>query len=446
MRQICLGDDHAGWLTIDGLSVAAPFRSAACFFAVSSKTMVEEEIEMLLSGSPAEISGGLNALEAVAQRAIQYESGTYANPQYLRLQQENEAEYWYTPITQIWFESGKKAYKTRQHGSTLIIMHYTRQNYFEGDEVLLMLTDKAGIDQTPTIDLKNHYDSGIGDSNTFLVKPSAFETDLPAPLRLQIENTYATGKIKDFLIGMYHHPSQDDDAFFYAQFDDLSGGSAVSDGSAIEGNYRTKTWTAAAFTELFSYSISAENAAKMDGRWYRPILHLFGAHTYDDLYLKISLLRGLVEIKIFDAIYCDPDYDYVLFPPMKLPPHRLMREKSPDGLAVRIEGGRRSAAAATLGVDQLLFLPLDASLTLLGFEEMDQDDTLIYDAARGLQNVRFTSSEYEAVSHISRGGPLTLFPGAYNRVILVISNENNQVDIDRTVKVKATYRPRVRFV
>jgi len=325
-------------------------------------------------------------------------------------------------------------------------MHYTRQNYFEGDEVLLGLTDKAGIEQTPTINLKNHYDSGIGDSNTFLVKPTAFETDLPAPLRLQIENTYATGKIKDFLIGMYHHPSEDDDAFFYAQFDDLSGGTVVSDGGAIEGNYRTKTWTAAAFTELFSYSISAANAAKMDGRWYRPVLHLFGAHAYDDLYLKVSLLRDSIEIQVFDAIYSDPNFEYVLFPPVQLPPHRLMRETQPNGLDVRIEGARRSAGAATLEVDQLLFLPLDASLTLLGFEAMDQGDTLIYDAARGLQNVRFTSLEYEAVSHIARGGPLTLSPGAYNRIIFVISNNNNQVDIARTVRVKASYRPRVRFV
>ena len=291
MRQICLGDDHVGWLVIDGLSVAAPFRSAACVFAVSSKPTVEEQIELLLSGSPAEITIGLNALEAIAHKALQYKKGTYAAPKSLRLQPETNADYFYAPITDIWFESGKKAYQTRPHGSTLVIMHYTRRNYFEGDEVLLALTDKAGIDQIPTINLKNHYDSGIGDSNTFLVKPTTFETDLPAPLRLQIENTYATGKIKDFLIGVYHHPSEDDDTFFYAQFDDLSGGTAVSDGGAIEGNYRTKTWTAAAFTELFSYSISAANAAKMDGRWYRPILHLFGAHIYEDLYLKINILN-----------------------------------------------------------------------------------------------------------------------------------------------------------
>ena len=446
MRQICLGDEHTGWLIIDGLSVAAPFRSAACFFAVSSKTTVEEEIEILLSGSPVEITGGLNILEGIAQKATQYQTGTYANPQCLRLQQENEADYWYSPISGIWFESGKKAYQTRRHGSTVVIMHYTRQNYFEGDQVLLTLTDKAGVDQTPTIDLKNHYDSGIGDSNTFLVKPTAFETDLPAPIRLQIENTYASGKAKDFLIGMYHHPSEDDQAFFYAQYDDFTGGSVVADGDAIEGNYRTKTWTAAVFTELYCYSISAANIAKMDGRWYRPILHLFSAHAYDDLYLKISLLRGSTELEVFDAIYCDPDFEYVLFPPVQLPPHRLLRETQPYALDVRIEGARRSTAAATLAVDQLLFLPLDASLTLLGFEGMDQGDTLIYDAARGLHNVRYSSSEYEAVSHILRGWPLALSPGEYNRFILVISNHNHQVDIARTVKVKATYRPRVRFV
>jgi len=111
MRQICLGDDHAVWLVIDGISVAAPFRSAACIFAVSSKPTVEEQIELLLSGTPAEITIGLNALEAIAHKALQYKNGTYAAPQSLRLQPETNADYFYAPITDIWFESGRKSIK-----------------------------------------------------------------------------------------------------------------------------------------------------------------------------------------------------------------------------------------------------------------------------------------------------------------------------------------------
>jgi hypothetical protein len=117
----------------------------------------------------------------------------------------------------------------------------------------------------------------------------------------------------------------------------------------------------------------------------------------------------------------------------------------PNTLTLKIEALRTSGSSATLAVDQLVLLPLDPSLMLLGFCGMSQNDTLIYDASRDLQNVRYTLAELESLSHIKKGAPLTLYPNEYNRLIILMTNTSNQIDINRTITLRALYRKRVRF-
>jgi hypothetical protein len=294
--------------------------------------------------------------------------------------------------------------------------------------------------------LLNHFDSGVGHSNTLMVKPSAFSTELPAALRLEIENTYATGSLKDIWVGIYHHPTETGHRFFYGLYSDITSGTAIPNGNAIDGNYRTITWTASAYTVLFNLPISSDDVHRLDGRWYRPIVHLFAAHAYPDLYFRIYLACGADTLEVCEPIYADPNYQYLVFPPIQVPPNHLLRETSPNAVEVAIYGYKADGATATIAVDQVLLLPLDPAVTLRGFFGVAQGDTLVYDASRGLQNVRYSVNAYETLADILEGGNLTLYPGEYNRLIFVLANTANQVDIDRTFTVKAYYRERVRFV
>jgi hypothetical protein len=407
---------------------------------------LDEKIEMTLSGTPAQISEALSALEAVRLRGIQYSLGAYPYPQYLRFQQTAAVKYYYTPISDVYFVISPNSYLTKQTGSAMVVMHYKRPNYFEGSYQAMTLTDIDDVDHSGTIDLVNHFDSGVGHSNTFLIKPGAFTSELQAPLRLEIENTYLTGKPLDFWIGIYHHPTVTDHRFFYGLYSDISGGSAAADPNAIEGYYRTITWTASTYASLFNFAISAADVHCLDGRWYRPIVHLFASHTYTDLYCRLSLVRGSDVLEISEPIYADPDVQYLVFPPVQLPPNKMLRETLPQSIEIEIQGFRTTGSAATLAIDQILLLPLDPSLTLLGFFGVDPSDLLVYDASRDLQNLRSAAAELESVAHVTLGGPLTLYPGEYNRLFLLIANTNHQIDIERTVTLQAMCRERIRFV
>jgi hypothetical protein len=446
MNQIAIGDDHKGWTVIHGQSVTAPFTSSAMFFVGRPEEILQEKVAIYLSGSPTEISNALTALESIRLRSMEYALGAYPYPQYLRFQPTTEIKYFYTPISEIYFAIHPTGYFTRETGSATVEMHYQRPNYFEGAYQLLTVTDTAGVDHSPTIDLVNHIDGGAGLSNTFLVKPTVFSTELPAALRLQITNTYAIGEIQDFMIGIYHHPTVTGHRFFYALYNDMTGGSVVADGAAIGGYYRSHTWTASGFTTLFNFAISAADVHDFDGRWYRPVVHLFSPHAYSDLYLRMEIVRGTDILEVGEPVFADPNYQYLLFPPVQIPPNAMLRETLPHSVDLEIEAIRISGAATTLNIDQILLLPLDPSLNLLGFFGMGQNDTLVYDASRDLQNVRYSAAELETVAHIMKGSPLTLYPGEYNRVFLLMANTSNQIDIDRTVTLRAMYRERVRFI
>jgi hypothetical protein len=216
--------------------------------------------------------------------------------------------------------------------------------------------------------------------------------------------------------------------------------------AAIGGSYRAITWTSTAYTSTFNWSIVADDVYRLDSRWYRPIVHLFAAHAYTDLHFRLQLHRSTDILEVCDPIYADPNYQYLVFPPIQIPPPHLLREIPPNALEIELYALKEDGTAATITVDQITLLPLDPSVYLDGFFGVAQNETLILDCSRDRVSTRQLASQYETISHNIKGGPLTLFPGEFNRLIFIISNSAHVIDIPRTINVTAYYRSRIRFV
>ncbi len=443
MNQIAIGDSSA-WIILDGESVTAPFRKAALFFASGSPSAeVREKVEIQLAGSPTQITSALAALDLVMLRAEAYGRGEYGKPQYLRFQPTSGGSYYYAQISDLKLEPYADSYLHHQRGSFLLTLHYTRLNHFDGDQVELPLTGKDDSDVTGGYDIINYRDHIQSLANFVMVKAADIDTDLPAPIRLELENTYASNKVHDLYLGIFHHPTGTSEEVFYAYATDMTGGSQYYNANAINTYYRRASWTSSAYSALFNYSIPASEVNALDGRSFRPILHLYNSHAYTDLSLKIKLLRGAYTLQDCDAVYADPDYDYVVFPPIQIPPNRLLRETLPHHVEIQLYGLKEDGAAAQLDVDCLQLLPLDYAATFYGFFDMSQNDTLIDDSFRGLSNLSYSAANYETISHMRTGGPLLLYPGRNSFLFFILANQNNTVDILRTSTVRVYYRPRV---
>ncbi|MFN2303484.1 MAG: hypothetical protein ACK2TV_07100 [Anaerolineales bacterium] len=445
MNQIAIGDSTA-WLVLDGESRVAPYQKAALFLSFSAAEFVKEKIEIQLSGTISEIQSVLEELGRLITRAQDYEQGTYSKPQYLRVQREAAGEYFYSPISNLYLGSNKDGYITRYRGSMIVELFYTRPNYFDGNQVQLKLTGRYGTDQD-TMQIVNHTDDGTYDANTFYVdKKWTTDSDFPAPVRMKINFTNATGNLKDLFVGnFYHLSSYTEDTFFHHAYG-FSTGSNTANAGAIGGYYKTVTWSGTTWATFGYKSLTASETKKLDGRFYRPIIHLYQSHAYTDLYFKIKIQRGSAVLYESEAVFSDPSYGYIVFPPVQIPPNKLLREVDPEPVDLYIYTQHDTSASYIIRWDQLLLLPLDYALFLKGFFNITQNDQIIYDQFRGLHNVIYNVTSGETIGHVAHGGPLLLHPNAYNRFIFLWADSNNTVNIGHSAEITLYWRKRVRII
>ncbi len=442
MNQIAIGDSSA-WTVIDGQSVTAPYRKAAFFFNFGPGAFVREKIEIQLNGTPSNIQDALINLDLIALRALAYSAGEYTYPQYLRFQPYGGGSYYYALISEIHITQTPSAYLSHYKGSMIVELFYTRPNYFDGTQFQLPLTGRAGSEVTGGIQIVNHTDSDALDGSTLRVNAGDVAGGLPAPLRLEIQNNTAGSAWYRLLIGAFHHPTYTGEDIFFCQTADMVGGSSSPSPTAISGAYRTLTFTTSTFATFLTHSITSGEIASLAGRSFRPVLNLYTAHAYSDLHMRLMLRYSTFALHYSEAVYCDPNYQYVIFPPVQLPPNQILREVSPQWIDVCVQGLREGGAAATIYADQLMLLPVDYSLIFDQFIPLTGvTDKLIYDAHLGLSNVRYAGL-YECVSHIRQGDPLLVFPNQNTRLFFNFYDGSNNLPIDHTAIVKAYYRPRL---
>ena len=446
MNQISIGNASSGWLILSGESVSAPFKGASLSPVCSSSPMVEDEIILSLEGTPTQISTGLAALEKARQRAALYDRAGCPSPQYLRVQPLAGGEFFTAPLSDLRFEFNPDGYNTHQSGSLIVTLHFTRPNAFDGSQVELPLTNRSGEDVTGGIPLFNHTDYHTAHDSSVLIKPGDIESSLPAPLRIELENTFASGVLRDLYVGLYHHPACSDDDLFFLQINDFTGGTQLYDTSAVNDYYCRFSFGSPGWTSFGYWTLSNDQVNNLAGRSYRPILLFFNAHAYTDLYLKIKLQKGANVLWESDPVYADPSFQYLLFPPVQIPPHRLLGELIPHHVDLHLYGQHETSGSYQVDVDQLHLLPLDSAASFLGFYDMNQADVLIDDSFRGLHNVHYSALGSETIAHLRQGGPLLLYPGEYNRLFFVQVNGSNQVFLWRTVSLSAFYRKRVRML
>lgn len=447
MNQIALGylamkDD---WLVLHGDAIQAPFKRANYQPQYEADDRVEESILLSLEGSPAELAAGLSDLQTIVQLGEQYEQVGYPAPACIRFQPEVEGGYFYAEVHDLSIEIIPQQPVTRRTASLMIRLHYSRQNHFDSDLIELPLFLKAGADILGGLSITNHTDFHPGHGSSVLVKASDVDTELPAPLRLELTNT-DEDVLHDVYAGVYHHPVQSSHAPFFYYAGTFEGGTLFYPSDAVNTQSVRLSWASADWTDLGSWLLENETVRDLGGWSYRPIIRLYQQHDDPDLRLKIKLQAGSNILWEGESAYADPQHGYVLLPPVRIPPNRLLNETAPHHVDLVLYGKHDGDYQHTLDIDHLILLPLEPGAAFVSFYDLQPDATLIDDNFRRIQNARFSAIGSETVSHVRQGGLLTIWPGVYNRVIFVLTNALNQIDITRTASVRLFYRKRVRFL
>ena len=445
MNEIALGD-QSNWLVLSGPAADPPFKSARRFPVHAQSDLIEDGLTLSLSGTPAEISAGLAQLEAVAERVSRYEKSTYPKRQLLRVQPEGSGDYFYAPVKDLWLDVPPGAESGHAHGNLLLRVHFIRPNHFDGDQVELPLTAGDQIDQTGGVELFNHFDVHAGHTNSVLVDPASVSGALPAPLRIEITSTYPTDNLKDVFIGIMSHSEAVDEEILHCYAPDFTGGNLYTNASAIQGQYLKVAWSETVWKLLCAAYLDNAQVAALQGRYFRPILHLYNPLNVQDLRLKLYLQSGSFIHWEGEPIWVDPDYGYVVFPPIQIPPTQLLYEVNTQTLDLVLYGQHDTGTSYEISFDDLILLPLDKAATYLANHTLIQSAILIDDNFKGKTITRYLNNSYEIGTHLKQGGDLLLQPGQYNRLMVIMTNSADQIDILRTASVRMFYRQRVRFL
>lgn len=445
MNAIALGNESS-WLILSGSSPDPPFKSARLSPIHAQSEMIADGLTLSLSGTPAEITAGLAQLEAVAGRARCYAASTFPERQLLRVQPEEAGDVFYSPVKDIWFETLPGGESGHSHGKFLVKVHFTRPNHFDGEQVELPLTAGDQIDQTGGVEILNHSDIHPGHTNSVLISPASVQGALPAPLRIEITNTYPTESLKDVFVGTISHLELVDEEIFHCYAPDFSGGSVYTNAAAIQGYYLKVTWPETIWKLLCAGSLNSAQVAALRGRFFRPILHFYNPLMYQDLRLKLYLQSGPFVLFEGEPIWIDPDYGYAVFPPIQIPPYQLLYEVPTQSVDLVLYGQHDSSASYEISFDDLILLPLDSAASYLAHHPLTQGSVLIDDNFKKKQITRYAGDYYEIGTHLKQGGDLLIRPGQYNRLIFIMANSADQIDIPRTASVRAYYRKRVRFL
>ncbi|MDW7755304.1 MAG: hypothetical protein SCH68_09080 [Brevefilum sp.] len=445
MNQIAIGAS-SNFIVLEGQSAAAPFYHAVPCFSISPEPILSEKIEITLRGMPSQISTAVASLEKLIDKAGLYDQKAAPSPLYLRFQLEPAGPYYSAEISNLSLISHPAGYKTHARGSLVLELHYTRPNYFDGPQVEVPLCGRFGEDVLAGVTLYNHTDYHSAHGNSVYIKPASLTSPLPAPLRIELENTCTTGAIKDIYVGMGHHQGNYDESPFFHNAPDFSGGDLLLNTNAINDYFRRLTWSGTSWSQVAAISLSLDMVDLLGGKTYRPLLHLFNPHAYEDLYLAFKLQRGSSVIYASEPVYADPQYGYVFLPPVDLPPNQLLRETPPHSMDFVLYAYSPSTGTKTLDVDQVQLFPQSFGANFLGFFNMLENDILIDDSSRGLSNVRYSIIGSEMVAHIRQGGPLFGRSNEYNRIIFAIANATNNMDIMRTAALRVYQRERRRIL
>lgn len=330
---------------------------------------------------------------------------------------------------------------------TLVI---ERAPYWESDETQVPLSNANGTDVTSGLTVYNCND-GSGSApnkqqNYAAIAAGVILGDLPAPAKIVATNSYSDG-LYDLWIG--HNYTDPANAAWNYEAEAASGGSAAADATCSGGNKKNVTMSTDFETTLLTWSLTAAQLSAAKGQYVHALLRVdnLSLDEYKQARFRAKIIWNLTTIWQSEQVLPSDlrtmqIRDLFTF---RLPPW-LAGMDSLAGLSLALTGQRTITSSLTIGIDFLQLLPADSFryLTCNGYG-IDAGDRLVDDGILGLL-YRESSSGAGRIGILSGyGDAIQLQPGLAQRFYFLQEGiVGGWGQIDRTLSVKISYRPRRR--
>lgn len=438
MIYLALGNEDQTWYVLKGGTGIPGLVGVIYEPAMSAEPIVEERITLTLKGTQEQMDAILQVLEQKLTLAERANLGGIGMPQYLRVKGDPDGQYFQSRILSEKLVPLKNSLTYYSTGSLGVDILFTRMNYFDSDEVQIALTTDPLVGKA----IVNHDDSAH--DNFIRIDRDDFETELPAPVRFEITDTFATGKLNDLVIGSFQYNLYQSLPKLVYEAESGTGGTSVASGTASGGYFRRFTSTTAGWNDLTGWTVTAEDLWLFEGRSVTPVIRLASAHAYSGLLMKICVFSGGLLVFEGEEISAVASKGFYVFPPVHLPSGELRGVDYPGVQVVHLYLYKPDTTSTTIDIDDLLLIPMDSFSYYAGLIPLSQNEVLFDDAFAG--KVYGKQGDYELGTHIGMGNGHFLLPNHACRFLIFQGDDNELAPIDRSLSVRAWYRRRRRIL
>lgn len=397
----------------------------------------EEQIDLLLEGTPVLIQWALQTLERLFARA---RSGQAAGLHLMPTAADSE---WEARLLDGRVELLGAGTAERGRGSQAIRLLLVRGDCWQGTLTALPLSNPGGTNVTGGLPLFNHCDGDALHAN--YADSSGGQGSLPAPARVElIHDSGGADAITDIWLGAGALPLPDGVLEGEAAESSLS--TLIMDDASCSGaQYRRVSWSGSTQVDLLHWQLSSAWLGQAGGRPFRPLLRLANLFDFSDLRLSMQVRTAESILAESKAQTLPPGVRLQELPPVLLPPW-IPANDPPATLTLALIGRRPAGGDSTLDVDFLALLPLQGWRRYWSLNGLPYGARLVDDPLDG-RCVALHPQGGELAGHVAQGPGLEVQPGQAQRFsALFATGSPAGMDISTQVKLKVSYRPRRRVV
>jgi hypothetical protein len=337
---------------------------------------------------------------------------------------------------------------------------WTRAPWWEGPETQIALTNGNGTNNVSGLTLQNS-DDGAGD-NWFTIPTtemlSNYSGDIETPVKLEITNSTNQASVNlrgnRYFIGMLKSNSYASNRVPTLEGESGTAGGGVTTSTtgttaaASNSSYRTLTWSGSTETTLVTWTLTGADLERMRGQRFIPILRFAQSLPASDIDFRWKVLYTTTSIARGGFMRGNTINLLLPLTGVQLPPYTLTGITGQSALTFALTAKRAAGGSTSILLDSVHLMPADKmhggfrALQTLGYG-------LVYTAKiidNGIDGMLY-SDETPAGGAIQShyyadGDPLTLRPNCTNQFYILHDTLGGTADANRTITVKAWYRPR----
>lgn len=404
---------------------------------------VAESILVILEGTPVDIEAWKSSIEGVLDRARINTEDNIGSKIYLHAQLETTVPEKRSRVRRgdVYYVDGPPAPRLDAEVAKVQVV-IVRDNYWEGTTETAVSISNGHGSGTGGITVYNHNDSA--QDNWVGIAANVIDGSLPAPCRIEIQNTYNDpDDIWRVWIG-HNYRSSPASLNPILEGESATGGSNTAEATASAGYYKSVTWTAEEEIDALTWSLSStllgycqSNLFRLITRfwttspadcWLRFMIKADNNALSDTGWFRISSLPNLLQ-----------DIATIRIPPVTPP---ISGTLAPLNLTLSFK--KTGTSSKTAYIDFIQLTPLDGYRVLKSPSyQLPYQSTLIDDGMS--EEVWSSSGSGRIPNFYGLGEPIRLYPDVAQRLyflfdLFAIGYADNNI----TATVKVFYRPRWR--